>query len=109
MLPLTPGMTMVAEAMQPSANSLMISPTDSVMTALLLASTALSSTTAAKNAANTTMPGAPVFSPFICLRIMGTLPRIRPMKSALVGRGKERNAALRPNAPTITASTMPTA
>ena len=102
---------MVAAAMTPIINRMIIWPSPKVMEAsvLLSPSTIFRPTTSAKARTKAIAPAAPFFSPFIFLRIIGRPPRIRPINAMFVGSGYEpsRNviSLARPKMP----STMPSA
>ena len=94
MLPLTPGMTMVAAAMIPTTNSFTISmKLRSIVDATPLASpiTAIN-TTIAKNMIKGIILEAFVgFDPFTFFSMKGRLPAIKPQKAKFVGIGCTSN------------------
>ena len=90
MEPLTPGMTIVAEAMTPITNSTTSCPRLSVMAAScpLPSPRICRRMTSANAAMNAATPATPFFSPFVRARITGRPPKIRPMNARFVCSGK---------------------
>ena len=109
MEPLTPGMTMVAEAITPTRKRII------TLRKLKLKSTALPSlspispitTTRAKKAIREIICPTFIFCPFTFLVIMGSPPRIRPIKKRFVGTGNFLNRNSIPKEPATSATAAP--